>query len=217
MMRAAPAPTERVASTYGIATTLSALARDARDDRHRDRGDDVADRALPCAESRDHRDRDDDQRETDENVHEALDKLVDPAAEVGADHAENIPGRAADERSGKPDEQGGARAVDDAREDVATEVVRPQEMGWARGHEEVGEADLHGVIRGDYVREGRGEDHHEDEDRAGGPQRTPAYEVDHEPPEAPSATIGEKSLPRELLGLVCDDGHEYRIRGSMTT
>src|SRR5258706_560519 len=100
----------------------------ARDDRDPDRRYDVADLSLARAERRDHRDRDDDEREAEQDVHEPLYELVHAPAQVRANDAQHQTQSAADERGGEADEQRGARAIDDAREDIAAERIGPKKV-----------------------------------------------------------------------------------------
>ena len=123
-------------------------ARDARHDRDGDGDDQVEVDAgeRGGANRRDHDQRQHDDRKGQQDVHEALDPVVDPAAEIGRRDAEDRAERRADERRGEADHQRGARAVDDARADVAAEGVGAAPMRHGRRLQAVGgiEADRSG-------------------------------------------------------------------------
>ena len=195
--------------------------RDARDDRHGDRGDDIGDLVLTGPERRDHGDRNDDEREREQHVHEALDDLIDPPAEVRADDAKDEAERAPDDRRSEADEERGARTEKEPREYVASEVVGAEKMlrrGW---REQVLERDRRRVVWGDAIREQRGEDHREHEDQAERTERTSRYELPPEAHESLSRRRLEVAPASESFGLALERGgslrHEYRMRGSRNT
>ena len=70
------------------------------------------------------------------HVEDGLQVEVETAAEIGAADAEHQPAEAGDDGAGKADDQRGARAEDDARQEVAPELVGAEPMRPARrlGH-----------------------------------------------------------------------------------
>ena len=78
---------------------------------------------MRVAEDRHQGQRQDDQREREEDVHEALQVEIDPPAEVGAAHAQDGPEGGAQHRGAEAHQERGARAVDEPREHVAAEGV----------------------------------------------------------------------------------------------
>jgi hypothetical protein len=69
-------------------------------------------------------------------VEDALEQHVEETAKIGAGDAEHEPDQAAHQRAGEADDERGARAVEDAREEVAAELVGAEDMLPARrlGH-----------------------------------------------------------------------------------
>ena len=98
------------------------------------------------AHRRDHHQRQHDDRERQQDVDEALDPVVDLAAEIGRGHAEDRADASSHERRGEADHQRGARAVDDAREDVAAVGVGAAPMLPRRRLQDRGEVDVERVV-----------------------------------------------------------------------
>ena len=98
-------------------------ARDPRIRRPRRDGDGDH-RVLDAgAERRDEGERQDEPREGEEDVGDAHQHRVDQPAGIAGDRADGEADRRGDDRDEDDDEQRDARAVDDAREDVAALVV----------------------------------------------------------------------------------------------
>ena len=117
MIRACLKPAARAASTYGISRMASALERMTRAQRGII-GMVIARITFGSAVAEDHHDRQrqDDQREREEDVHEALEDEVEPPAEVRAGDPEDRPGRGAEHRGAEAHQERRPRAVDEARE-----------------------------------------------------------------------------------------------------
>ena len=94
-----------------------------------DRQHDVDERG---AEHRGDRDRQQDRGEGEEDVHQQRERAVEPAAAVAGDQPEQHAERARDADRDHADLEGDARAVEQAAEDVAAELVgaEPVERGW---------------------------------------------------------------------------------------
>ncbi len=115
----------------------------------------------PRADDGDEQNGEQDAREGERDVHDPHDEVVDPPADVSADEPQQHAPERGDEHGEHPDEQRGARAVDDAAEHVAPEMVRPERMGERRVFERRLEVRFYGIVRRDDGRQqGRG-----DEDR----------------------------------------------------
>ena len=134
----------------------------ARDERNGDRGDHV-DQVGP--EDRDHGERQDDQRERHEDVHQALEQQIEGAGEIGAADAEHQADRGADDGRGQAHEQRRAGAVDDPGQDVPAHLVGAEPVFRARRPQH----DLEGIgfriVDRDVFGEHGGEDHHQDDHR----------------------------------------------------
>ena len=120
--RAAPRGVE-----YCTADRECARPHHARATRHQRHGDGDDHVLHAGAEDRDHGQRHDDQREGHQHVHHALQDEVDQAAEIGAADAQHEAGETADESRDETNDQRGARAVDDARQQVAAELSVPSQ------------------------------------------------------------------------------------------
>ena len=118
----------------------------------------------PRADDGDEQNGEQDAREGEHDVHRPHDEVVDPAAQIPADEAEQHAPERGDEHGEHPDEQRGARAVDDAAEHVAPEMVRPEGMGERRVFERRLEIRFYGVVGRDEGRQERDRDEREDED-----------------------------------------------------
>src|SRR5205823_13612062 len=119
------------------------------------------------------------------------------------------------------DEKRGPRPVDDPREHVPPERIRPEEMLERRPLEKVTEVERGRVVRSDSVGESCREEHDDDEDGTRRPERTSADEFAPEPREPARSGRLEIAAPGDVVGLAHGRGsqlrHEYRIRGSRTT
>ena len=129
MMRASDgADGARAHHVVALAHDQRRPAQQAGEDGRVDDGD--GDRGRGCARPQ-HRDDADGQqhdREGEEHVHHAHDDAVRPAAVIGRDEAE---GAAHEERRadrGRGDGQRRAPAIEDARQDIAAELVRAEPM-----------------------------------------------------------------------------------------
>jgi hypothetical protein len=185
-------------------------ARGARNDRNGDRDHDVLD-----GRSEDRRDREgeDELREREQDVHEPLEEEIDLAAEVRADHAEQATDRAARERRGEADEQRDARAVHDAAQQIAPELVRAEPVLPARARELRRIVRGVGVVRRQQLGRGGHGQHADDDDGAGGAERLLAREVQ-------DGFDGAEPGPQRCRGAGVRDldvgrhSYRYRIRGS---
>ena len=150
-----------------------------------DEGDDDGDDHVLHAgsEGRDHRQRHDDEREGEEDVHDPLDDQVEQPAEVGARDADDQAGNRSHERGDEPDEQRGTCSVEDAGQDVAAEFVGAhQELPPRRG-EHVLKGGALGVEGREDSRRRRRRRHQDHDEGAGGPERLPPREVPEPPGE----------------------------------
>ena len=102
----------------------------------RDRDDRVLDAG---AERRDEGERQDQARKREEDVGDAHQDGVDPAAEIAGDGADQKPDRADQDHHEADDVERDARAVDDARVDVAAELVGAEPVRRRRRLQAVGE------------------------------------------------------------------------------
>src|SRR6185369_1150328 len=152
-------------------------ARQANEVRQHDDGDREHGVRQPRAENGDHRDREQQVRQREHHVHQAHDGVLRPAAvgEAG-DEAEEDADRERQADRHQADDERQARAVDEAREDVAADRVGAEDEDVAadggerrRAQRRVAEL-LARVVRRDDVREQRAEDeqaeHREADDRA---------------------------------------------------
>ena len=182
----------------------------ARDQRDGDGDDDVV---HAGAEDRHHRQRHDDQRKRHHHIADALERHVDPAAEIGAGDAQHQAGNAADEGRGQADDQRRARAENDAREQVAAELVGAEPVGpaWCLGHrvEVVGGW----AVRGDPVGAEAGDRHDQHHRHAKGAERLAAAEVECQP-QPGSAGRGFRFLGQGGDRRVARqrDGHDGALR-----
>ncbi len=151
---------------------------------HPDHDDDVA---QARAEHPDHRDGEQDERERELDVGQAHQEVVDPAAEVAGDEADDHAEQARDEHRGEPDHQRDARAEDDAGEDVAPEVIGAERMQApllvlpARLLEALADVLLERIERRHERREHRGQhhrQHHRGAEERGAPPRQAVQEGD---------------------------------------
>ena len=150
-----------------------------------DEGDDDGnDHVLHAGpEGRNHRQRHDDEREGEEDVHDPLDDQVEQPAEVGACDADDEAGGRSHERGDEPDEQCGTGSVEDARQDVAAELVGAHQELPARRGEHVLQGGPFGVEGGEDSRRRRRCRHQDHDEGAGGPERLPSREVPQTPEE----------------------------------
>ena len=101
-------------------------AQQAREDRDLRDADGDHDLTRPGPSIGDDPDREQQARDREHDVHQPHDHAVDDAAEVAGDRAEEQPDRQADGDRDDADQQRVARAVDDARELVAAELVEAE-------------------------------------------------------------------------------------------
>ena len=159
------------------------------------------------AQRRDHHKREHDDREREQDIDEALDPVVDLAAEIGRRDAEHRPDGRAEERGREADNERRARAVDDAREDVAPVGIRAGPVVPRRGAKDAGEIDVERIIGRDILGEDTREHHQEDDHEARGAERLLAHELeDRATPARQDGSGGEG----------CDGHQVYRMRGSNT-
>ncbi len=151
-----------------------------RNDRDRDREDQVDVDAADheAAECRDHHQRQHDQRKCQQDIHEALDDIVDASAEIGRGHAENGAERRADEGRGEADHKRGARSVDQPGADIAAIGVGPAPMLPRWRSEDRSEVDGQRVVGRDPFREDAGEHHRHDDDETDRTERLLLAELD---------------------------------------
>src|SRR3989304_6190064 len=144
--------------------------------RHPDDDDDIPE-AGP--EHADHRDRQQDERERQLDVGQAHEHVVHPPAEVAGDEPDGHPEGPRNGHRGAPDQERDAGAVDDPRQDVAAQVVGPQQVHPPRGvlparrPEPMDEVLLQGIGGRDQRRDDGAHDDDED-DRQAEQRRPPA-------------------------------------------
>ena len=154
----------------------------------------------PRADDGDEQDGEQDAREGERDVHDPHDEVVDPAAQVSADEAEQHAPERGDQDGEHPDEQRGARAVDDAAEHVAPEMVRPERMGERGVLERRLKVRLRGVVGRD---EGRQQGSaHEDRDENAAHHRDAVFEQTAE-------SVRPHAADRRDFHLVARDGIDF--------
>jgi len=104
--------------------------------------------------------------EGEEEVHRAHDEAVDPATEVAGQRAEEAAQRQAQRDRGERDGQRGAGAVDDARQDVAAELVRAEQVLGVRRRAAGAQVLVRRVLGGELRREDRHDDQEQHDDGA---------------------------------------------------
>ena len=115
---------------------LSVSARTTRQKRIQSIDDDGDDhRVQPGAEHGDQQDREEHRRERHPDVDDARDDLVEPAAIVAGEQAEDRADEAGGGRGDEGDGQRDAAAVDEAREHVAAEAVGAEQVAGLRAGE----------------------------------------------------------------------------------
>ena len=156
-------------------------------------------RRRPGAQRGDHRDRQDDQREGEQDVGQPLHDEVHPAAEVRRpDRADRGAERRADERRDQPHQQGRPGPEDHAAQDVAAEVVRFR--GWARlgGLTTLRVVRLQRIVGGQPRREDGGDHHGQEHPRPERAERVRAQGA--APPSSPSRPLLTLSPRGERAG-----------------
>ena len=101
------------------------------------------------AEDGDNRQGEDQQREREHHIDEALEVQVHFATEIRTDDAENSPTGRAAKGGGQADQQRDASAVDDASEQIPAELVGAEPMVQARGGELYALIDCIGIVGGE--------------------------------------------------------------------
>jgi len=146
-------------------------------------------------------------RKGEQDVDEALDPIIDLAAEVSRRDAEDCADGRAKERRREADHKRGARAVDNAREDVAAIGVCAAPVLPRRRRKNAGEIDVERIVGRDVLGEDAGEHHHEDNHEARGAERLLTDELENRAAAARQDVRGGEGGDRH---------HEYRMRGSNT-
>ena len=126
------------------------------------------------AEHLQHHNRAEQHRDGHEDVDDAAEHSVDPAAAETGDRSDERADRHDDERGENADAQRRARAVDDACVHVAALHVKSEGMARARGFKRIVERAVVRVGLREDAREERHEDDEHDEDRRDDEQRVPA-------------------------------------------
>ena len=134
-------------------------AHDARGARNDGDGDGQHHIGKGTAQDGDDGQRQNQQREGQHHIYEALQEQVHFAAQIGAGHAQDGPTGRADKGGGQADEQRNARAVDDAGEQIPAELVGAEPVFQARGVELQALIDFIGIIGGDGTGKDGGDDH----------------------------------------------------------
>ena len=159
MIRRFERPSMRAASTYGRdALVERRAAHDARVDRREEDHEQPDREEVAAAEDADDDDRDEQRRHRVDEIDPARDRRVGEPAEVAGEQAEHVPDQHRAERDQQRPDDGGARADDRARDDVAAEVVRAEQVLAARARQAVQEVLLVRVVRRDPRPEGRADD-----------------------------------------------------------
>ena len=142
--------------------------RRSRDDRDGDGDHDVL---HGRTEDRGNGQGQDQLREREENVHDALQEQIHPSTRVRADDTQQAADRAARERRREADEQGDARSIHHAAQHVAAELVGPEPVLRARPGELRRVVGLVRVVRRERSREQGDEQHPDDDQRTDGAER----------------------------------------------
>ena len=130
---------------------------------------------------------------------QVLDELGHSATDVCADISHHEAERATHERGREADEERGPGAVDDPREDVASERIGPEQVLERRPLEEIGEVERGRVIWGDPVRQRRRKEHDDDQHRPRRAEGTPPDELTPEPREPARPGRLEVAAPRDVV------------------
>ena len=200
---------DRGADVVLLAQRERLAARDAHERRHG--RDPERERRVQQrrAEDRGQADGEDQEREGEEHVRDAGDHRVELAPVVAGGEAEGDGDDHREHRGEEARQDRGPRAVDDAREGVATEVVGPEQVLARRAGQDGVEVRLRGAIGGDPRCEHRREDDRDDDDERADRGR-PAQEAPAEDAAAPRPRAERDDL---------DDAHVLvpatRMRGLM--
>ena len=162
MMRGPDAPMDR--SAHNEITVLEGErlgADEAGIARDRDEHDDQNEGAGARPDHGDDRKGKEDHGERAHGVEEQDQNAIEPAGAEAGDEAEEKAEESGQSGGGQGNRKGGARAIDDARECVAAEVVGSQPMGQVGALEFAHDADLQGIIGRD---EGRQDGHQKEYD-----------------------------------------------------
>ena len=183
--------------------------RDRRPGGQRDRDDGVLE---PGPQRRHEGERQDQRRERQEDVGDPHQHRVEPAAEVAGERPDREPDRPDDDRDQRDDRQRDPRAVDDAAEHVAPDLVGAEEVRAARRLQHRRQVLQVGVLRRDQRREHRHHDQHRDHHQPEG-RRGVAREVPHDGAEI----VGARAQAGETGGRGGLHGHGcHRVLGSKT-
>ena len=141
------------------------------------------------------------------------------AAEIGAADAQHQAGDAAHERRGQADDQRGARAVDDARQQVPAELVRARAVCPARRLDHRGEIVRGRTVRRDPLGQDAGNRHHQHEHQAERAERLAPAEIQRRVRRAFGSRIASSAVLETAASRVDGDRHgaallTKRMRGS---
>ena len=165
----------------------------ARNDRNRDGEDDVLDRR---AERRGHDEGEDEERQSLQDVHDALGDEIGLAADVAGQEPDHAAEDRAEQGRRQADDERHPGAVDDARVDVAAEMIGAEPVLAPRRRQALRGVGGDRIVRRELIREDGGEHDHE-HDRAAGRAEwfLPAEPREHGPRAEPSAD--RRSADRE--------------------
>jgi hypothetical protein len=160
-----------------LANGKSARSHHARGTGNEWDGDGNDDVQCTGPKDRHHGQRQDDQREGHEHIHHTLKNKIHLAAEVGTTYPQHQAGRRADKRGRKAYQECRSRPVDDARIDIAPELIRAEPVSgtWRLVHD--AEIVGGGLIDGDPIGEHSHDDHHDDDQPAGNAERVVPCEM----------------------------------------
>jgi hypothetical protein len=149
--------------------------------------------------------RQDDRREAQDEIGEPHDQLLDPAARIGGDAAQERADRRRDEHDDDAGRERDAGAVKEAGQHVAAECVGAEPMrdgGRLQAHRHV---DGVGVIGREQRRQDRDQDPHQDDAAAGGGEAVAP---------APALAAAAHRRDRERGRMAVDERRHRTTRGS---
>jgi hypothetical protein len=135
--------------------------------------------AQPLTQHGHDRQEHDEAGECHQRIDAPLQDGVDPSPVVAGQNTDDGGQDRADGHRPEPEEHRDARPVDDAAQDVAPEIVRPQQVVQAGSLQAVGRSHLDGVIGCQHRREQGCRHEHDDEQATQSPQRLAPHSVEH--------------------------------------
>jgi len=111
-------------------------------------------------------------------VDPALQPQVEAPAEISREHADRRGQNASDQYGAEADVERDARAVDQARQEIAAELIGPEPVRAVHRDEALGQARLREAVRRDDIREHRGREHDHHDGAADRAERLLAQHLD---------------------------------------